>query len=145
MASRRRRSRFWSRTCAARAGAAQRLEFMSVVEDRERALSLTPVSRETAARLDRFVELLLDWQTRKNLIAASTIPVLWTRHVADSLQLLGIAQGARAWADLGSGAGFPGLVLASALAGEAGVIVHLVESNGKKAAFLREAARHIDV
>jgi 16S rRNA (guanine527-N7)-methyltransferase len=111
--------------------------------DRARALKLTPVSRETAARLDQFVELLLEWQRRTNLIAASTIPKLWTRHIADSLQLLSLAPTARFWVDFGSGAGFPGLVIAAALVGEAGAEVHLVESNGKKAAFLREAARAI--
>lgn len=109
--------------------------------DRARALALTPVSRETAARLDRFVALLLQWQAKTNLIAPSTIPELWTRHVADSLQLLALAPDARVWIDLGSGAGFPGLVLGCALADKPGSVVHLVESNAKKAAFLREAIR----
>jgi 16S rRNA (guanine527-N7)-methyltransferase len=109
--------------------------------DRDRALALTPVSRETSDRLDRFVDQLLIWQQRINLIAPSTIPVLWTRHIADSLQLLALAPGAKAWADLGSGAGFPGLILACALAETPGAQVHLVESNSKKAAFLREAVR----
>jgi len=109
--------------------------------DRARALALVPVSRETVARLDRFAELLLDWQSRMNLIAASTVPVLWTRHIADSLQLLAIAPAARKWADLGSGAGFPGLPIACALADQTLAEVHLIESNNKKAAFLREAVR----
>jgi len=99
------------------------------------------VSRETADRLDRFVALLLDWQARMNLIAPSTVPTLWTRHIADSLQLLALAPEARRWADLGSGAGFPGLVVACALADSLPAEVHLIESNQKKAAFLREAAR----
>ena len=111
--------------------------------DRARALELTPVSRETAAQLDQLVELLLDWQQRINLIAVSTAPVIWTRHIADSLQLLEHAPQARTWVDLGSGAGFPGLVLACALADQPGAVVHLIESNGKKATFLREAARLI--
>jgi 16S rRNA (guanine527-N7)-methyltransferase len=109
--------------------------------DRARALELVPVSRETAGRLDAFVAVLLAWQQRMNLIAPSTEPKLWTRHVADSLQLLALAPQARVWADLGSGAGFPGLVVACALAEVAGARVHLVESNTKKAAFLREAVR----
>jgi 16S rRNA (guanine527-N7)-methyltransferase len=109
--------------------------------DRARALALTPVSRETSDRLDLFVGQLLTWQQRINLIAPSTIPMLWTRHIADSLQLLALAPQAKVWADFGSGAGFPGLVLACALAETAGACVHLVESNTKKAAFLREAAR----
>ncbi|MGH6684958.1 MAG: 16S rRNA (guanine(527)-N(7))-methyltransferase RsmG, partial [Pseudolabrys sp.] len=65
---------------------------------------------------------------------------IWTRHIADSLQLLPLAPGAKVWADFGSGAGFPGLVIACALAGT-GSVVHLVESVGKKAVFLREAVR----
>lgn len=65
----------------------------------------------------------------------------WTRHVEDSLQLLGHAPSARRWLDLGSGAGFPGLVLAIALADIPDASVHLVESNARKCAFLRHAAR----
>ena len=107
--------------------------------DKARALALTPVSRETEERLDRYVELLLNWQSKINLLSSSTLPELWTRHVADSLQLIPLAPQARIWADLGSGGGFPGLPIA--LAGEAGTRVHLIESNGKKAAFLREAVR----
>ena len=109
--------------------------------DRERALALTPVSRETVARLDRFVALLLVWQQRMNLIAPSTEATIWTRHIADSLQLLDLAPGSKRWVDLGSGAGFPGVVIACAIADTAGAEVHLVESNARKAAFLREAVR----
>jgi 16S rRNA (guanine527-N7)-methyltransferase len=109
--------------------------------DREHALALTPVSRETSARLDRFVALLLAWQEHTNLIARSTMPVVWTRHIADSLQLLDLAPQAKVWADLGSGAGFPGIVIASALADTESAEVHLVESIGKKATFLREAVQ----
>lgn len=112
-----------------------------LLADRARALALTPVSRETSERLDRFVDLLLSWQRRTNLVAPSTVSHLWTRHIADSLQLLDLAPQARVWADLGSGAGFPGLVIAMALTGKPGAIVHLVESNAKKAAFLQEAQR----
>lgn len=107
--------------------------------DRAEALRLTPVSRETLRRLDVFVETLLDWNARTNLIGASTVPHLWTRHIADSLQLLDLAPNARVWVDLGSGAGFPGLAIACALADTPGAKVHLVESTGKKTAFLREA------
>lgn len=108
--------------------------------DREAALRITPVSRETEQRLDRFVELLLGRQVITNLIAPASIRNLWTRHVADSLQLLALAPDARLWLDLGSGGGFPGLVIACALTEVPGAAVHLVESTGKKAAFLREAA-----
>jgi 16S rRNA (guanine527-N7)-methyltransferase len=114
---------------------------IDLMADRERALALVPVSRETTARLDRFVELLIAWQQHTNLIARSTMPTLWTRHVADSLQLVGLAPDARVWADLGSGGGFPGLIVACAIAETEGAHVHLVESIGKKATFLREAVR----
>jgi 16S rRNA (guanine527-N7)-methyltransferase len=121
--------------------AGERREHADLAADRSRALALVPVSRETTARLDRFVALLLEWQQRMNLIAPSTEPIIWTRHIADSLQLLALAPNAKRWADLGSGAGFPGLVLACALADTHGAEVHLVESKTKKAAFLREAAQ----
>jgi 16S rRNA (guanine527-N7)-methyltransferase len=114
---------------------------LELTADRARALELTPVSRETLARLDELVDLLLKWQRRMNLVSPSTVSHVWTRHVADSLQLLSVAPQARTWVDLGSGGGFPGLVIACALVGTAGVKVHLVESNAKKAAFLREATR----
>jgi 16S rRNA (guanine527-N7)-methyltransferase len=112
-----------------------------VPTDKAAALALTPVSRETEARLDRYIELLREWQAKTNLVAPSTLPRLWTRHVSDSLQLLALAPSARIWIDLGSGAGFPGVVLACALAETPGATVHLVERNAKKAAFLREAIR----
>jgi 16S rRNA (guanine527-N7)-methyltransferase len=113
----------------------------AMADDRAAVLAMNPVSRETLQRLDAYVALLLQWQQTTNLIAPATIPVLWTRHVVDSLQLLDVRPEARHWIDLGSGGGFPGLVLACALAERPGASVHLVESNGKKAAFLRETAR----
>jgi 16S rRNA (guanine527-N7)-methyltransferase len=106
--------------------------------DRERALALTPVSRETAVLLDRFVVLLLATQSHTNLIGPATVAQLWTRHIADSLQLIDLVPAAQTWLDIGSGGGFPGLVLACAFAERPGVAVHLVESQGKKAAFLRQ-------
>ena len=109
------------------------------MDDRALALALTPVSRETLGRLDKLAALVLEWQKTTNLIAPSTVTQLWTRHIADSLQLLDLSEGRR-WIDLCSGAGFPGLVLACALVERDGH-VHLVESNAKKAAFLREAKR----
>jgi 16S rRNA (guanine527-N7)-methyltransferase len=113
--------------------------------DRARALALTPVSAETLVRLDRFVALLLEWQERVNLIGPRTVDEIWTRHIADSLQLVALAPDSKVWVDLGSGGGFPGLMIAAALATEKDVRVHLVESNGKKATFLREAVRVLDV
>ena len=111
--------------------------------DKMRALALTPVSRETEKRLENFVELLLLWQKTTNLVATSTVSRLWSRHVADSLQLVALFPNAHLWIDLGSGGGFPGIPIACALAETPGAMVHLVESNGKKAAFLREAARQL--
>jgi len=111
--------------------------------DRAAALRLTPVSRETLARLDGFVALLLRTQRHTNLIGPATVPELWTRHIADSLQLLDLAPDARTWLDLGSGGGFPGLVIACAIADRPGAVVHLVDSNGKKAAFLRHVAAEL--
>jgi 16S rRNA (guanine527-N7)-methyltransferase len=111
------------------------------VSDRVEALKLAPVSNDALARLDEFAALLTDWQRRINLVAPSTLPQVWTRHIADSLQLLPLAPGAKTWIDLGSGGGFPGIPVACALTQTPGAQVHLVESNGKKAAFLREAVR----
>ncbi len=109
--------------------------------DKARALALCPVSRETETRLDMLVDVLLLWQKKFNLVASSTLKEVWTRHIANSLQLLPLAPEARVWADFGSGAGFPGLPIACALAGQPGANVHLIESVGKKATFLREAVR----
>jgi len=113
----------------------------SLAADKARALDLVPVSRETEARLDRFADLLIQWQSSINLVAPSTLPNLWTRHIADSLQLLMLVEAPILWVDLGSGGGFPGMIIACSLAEQPGTVVHLVESNQKKAAFLREAAR----
>ncbi len=113
----------------------------ALAADRERALKLIRVSRETESRLDRFVALLNVWQKTTNLISPATLPEIWTRHVADSLQLFSLAPDAKLWIDLGSGGGFPGIPLACMLADIPDARMHLVESNQKKAAFLREAAR----
>jgi 16S rRNA (guanine527-N7)-methyltransferase len=88
------------------------------------------------------VDLLAKWQKAENLVAASTLPNLWRRHVADSAELVRLFPADRRWLDLGSGAGFPGLVVA--LVGGPGTAVHLVESNRRKCAFLRQAIRVTD-
>jgi len=115
--------------------------------DRAQAIALNQdsVSRETWTRLDGLVGRLLQVQQHTNLVAQSTLPQVWTRHVADSLQLLALVPGATRWIDLGSGAGFPGLVIACALKDTAGAEVHLVESKQKKANFLRECAQALDI
>jgi 16S rRNA (guanine527-N7)-methyltransferase len=95
------------------------------------------VSRETAGKLILYVEELRRWQRVTNLVGAKTLGEVWERHIADSLQLADLAEGS-VWADLGTGAGLPGLVLAIA---RPELHVHLVESDGRKCAFLRQAAR----
>jgi len=111
--------------------------------DKNRALALISVSRETEMRLESFVEVLLLWQEKTNLVADSTVAQLWTRHIADSLQLMALSPQAKTWVDLGSGGGFPAIPIACALVDRLEGQVHLVESNGKKAAFLREAVRQL--
>jgi 16S rRNA (guanine527-N7)-methyltransferase len=98
------------------------------------------VPRETIDRLDIHRRLLADWSGRMNLVGPKELEAFWQRHALDSAQVLALAPGAERWADLGSGAGFPGLVVAAFLAGRPGTAVHLVESTGKKAAFLRAVA-----
>src|SRR5690349_13964372 len=97
---------------------------IDLTSDKAAALALTPVSRETEARLDRYVALLREWQAKTNLVAPSTLPNLWTRHISDSLQLPSLAPSAKVWIDLGSGGGFPGVVLACVLAETPGAMVH---------------------
>lgn len=97
------------------------------------------VSRETLDRLDHFVNLFTKWSKAINLVAPSTLPQVWDRHIADSSQIFQLSPEPANWVDLGSGGGFPGIVTAI-FAKEAGDgWVHLVESNQKKAAFLRQA------
>lgn len=113
----------------------------SAAEDRRRALALVPVSRETEERFAIYAELLARWQRIKNLVSPATLSAVWTRHLADSAQIVPLMPGALRWADIGSGAGFPGLVVAILLADRPGAHVDLVEANGRKCAFLREVAR----
>ena len=107
----------------------------------ERAAVLAPLPDPVRRRLDLYAALLHRWQATINLVSPSTLPYLWTRHVADSLQVSAAAPDARAWVDLGSGGGFPGLVTAIVLADEPAAQVHLVESDKRKVAFLRTVAR----
>lgn len=98
------------------------------------------VSRETVEKLITYEAMLRRWQKTINLVAPSTLDDMWQRHFADSAQLIALAPtGARTWLDLGSGAGFPGLVLAILSSGSTRYT--LVESDNRKAAFLREVAR----
>jgi 16S rRNA (guanine527-N7)-methyltransferase len=96
-----------------------------------------PVSRETFERLQAFEQLFLKWNRSINLAAPSTLDNVWRRHILDSAQLARIAPSAKRWVDLGSGGGFPGLVLGFLLAERPGAFIELVESNRKKASFLQ--------
>ena len=114
---------------------------LAPVSGREKFAEVFKVPRETIHRLDRYAERLAHWQKSTNLIAPSTLPRLWPRHFADSAQIRGLAPEARLWLDLGSGAGFPGLVVAILQTGQPDFRMHLVESNKKKCAFLAEVVR----
>ncbi|RWN64049.1 16S rRNA (guanine(527)-N(7))-methyltransferase RsmG [Mesorhizobium sp.] len=96
-----------------------------------------PVSRETFERLVEFETVFQKWNRRINLAAQSTQGDVWRRHILDSAQLARIKPDAKRWLDLGSGGGFPGLVLAFLLAERDGASIDLVESNRKKASFLQ--------
>jgi 16S rRNA (guanine527-N7)-methyltransferase len=119
------------------------------------------VSRETIARLETYAGLLRQWQKAVNLVAPSTLDAIWERHFGDSAQLATLAPGTRTWVDLGSGAGFPGLVVGLLLAQRtsprplperpesaqraAPPRITLIESNARKCAFMREVVRQTGV
>jgi 16S rRNA (guanine527-N7)-methyltransferase len=104
------------------------------------------VSRETLARLEVYATELERWQKTINLVAPSTLPQVWQRHFADSAQIAALAPAkSKTWVDLGSGGGFPGLVVAIMLAPAGNTRVTLVESDTRKAAFLRQVARTVGV
>lgn len=95
--------------------------------------------------LVRFQELLAEWNEVMNLVGPLTIATYWTRHALDSAQLIPLAPEATTWADLGAGAGLPGVVLAILLKGRAGAKVHLVESMAKRCRFLEVVAKDLDL
>lgn len=102
---------------------------------------LADLPEETLRRLRIYAHLLEKWQRALNLVSKTSLDDLWVRHFADSLQVSATVPSARRWLDLGSGAGFPGLVTAITYANEPGAIVHLVEANQRKCAFLQTVAR----
>ena len=116
---------------------------MSAWDDLQKATG--PVSRETFERLQAFEQLFLKWNRSINLAAPSTLDDVWRRHILDSAQLARIAPAATRWVDLGSGGGFPGLVLAFLLVERPGASVDLVESNRKKASFLQSVIGQFDL
>ena len=99
------------------------------------------VDADLEVRLKVFEKVLLKWQPKMNLVAPSTLKSIRIRHIEDSLQVADIVPRAISWIDLGSGGGFPGIVTALRLRGEPGAMVHLVESDHRKCAFLREVSR----
>lgn len=103
------------------------------------------VSRETAASLMAFKEAVKKWQSHINLIANATLPELWTRHILDSAQIAALQPDAKNWCDIGSGGGFPGIVTAILLKEKSGFHIDLVESNSKKAAFLRSVSAEFNL
>lgn len=104
-----------------------------------------PVSRETFGKLEDFEALFQKWNAHINLVAPSTLGNIWERHILDSAQLFRMAPSATQWVDLGSGGGFPGLVLAFLLRDRQGSTIHLIESNRKKASFLQSVAGQFDL
>ena len=116
---------------------------MSVVQQkREAFLQSTDLLPGALAALDAYADLLTRWQARINLVGPKTLETLWHRHFLDSAQLfMHLPEGARTLTDIGSGGGFPGLVLAIMTAHQGGPLVTLIESDARKAAFLREASR----
>lgn len=103
--------------------------------DRDAFAARFDVPRETVLQLDEYARLLADWQSRMNLVGPSTLPRLWDRHFADSAQLLGLAGPGKEWLDIGTGAGFPGVIVAAL---DPTARVTLVESIAKKCRFLTE-------
>lgn len=108
---------------------------------RDEALALMSASRAMAERLDIYVDLLGRWRKITNLVSESTYADVWMRHFADCQQLTALEPQALRWLDLGSGAGFPGMVIAIQLAETPDAIVHCVESDQRKCAFLRAVAQ----
>lgn len=104
------------------------------------------VSRETIERFEAYQAILTKWAPRINLVGASTLAAFWERHILDSAQILPLARpSARTWVDFGSGAGFPGLVIAALVQSRDGAQVTLIEASAKRCGFLREAARAMQV
>ncbi|KZY49474.1 16S rRNA (guanine(527)-N(7))-methyltransferase RsmG [Sulfitobacter sp. KE29] len=101
------------------------------------------VSRETFEKLEAFGELVRKWNPRINLVSKSSLEDLWTRHILDSVQVFNLAEGSGVWVDLGSGGGFPGIVVSILNQEERHFDVTLVESDQRKCAFLRTAIREL--
>jgi len=116
---------------------------MSTPDIYDQLQRIYPLSRDAYDRLVLYVSRLEEWQKKTNLIAPSTLDEIWHRHIADSLQCLALKPDARRWLDIGSGGGFPGLVIAAVMADYDDGEIVLIESNNKKTAFLRQVNRQI--
>jgi 16S rRNA (guanine527-N7)-methyltransferase len=103
------------------------------------------LTADELARLRVFEKLVLRWSNVKNLVSNRALGDIWVRHILDSVQVQRAMPGANIWADLGSGGGFPGIVTAILLVGRPQAIVHLVESDNRKCAFLRAVSRETGV
>ena len=103
------------------------------------------VSRETLEKLKAFAELVRKWNPKINLVSKSSLDDLWSRHILDSVQIFEIATGRGKWIDLGSGGGFPGIVVSILNQEERRFDVVMVESDQRKSAFLRTAIRELDL
>lgn len=115
-----------------------------MTEDQAIRRILDIVSRETFEKFETIQQQLLLWSKRFNLVSPSSLPHFWVRHVLDSVQLYELApRSAKNWLDIGSGAGFPGIILAIMLMQRPGAQMTLIEANGKKASFLRHCAREV--
>ncbi len=112
---------------------------MSVTRDREFFSRTFDFPIEAMEKLELYEKLLIRWQGMMNLVAPSTLDAIWTRHFADSAQILAHAKAPKVWADLGSGAGFPGMVCAILTADD--TVFHLIESDARKCSFLRTVSR----
>lgn len=118
-----------------------------MTEEEAKAALAARVSRETLDRLETFAQALVKWQKAINLVSPTTLPQLWLRHILDSAQVFDqVPEAATRWIDFGSGGGFPGLVCAAIAAEKRPDLkITLVESDARKGAFLREAARQMGV
>ena len=114
--------------------------------DIQKLKNMVDVSDDTIAKLSIYLEMLEKWNSKINLVGKSTMATAWERHFIDSAQLWHLQQGFSCWVDVGSGAGFPGLVLAIVAAeNNPRAIFHLVESDGRKCSFLRSVSRETNL
>lgn len=118
---------------------------MREVTDAASFAAATGATAEQARDLDRYRELLTEWNEVMNLVGPATLEVFWNRHAWDSAQILPLAPQAKTWADLGTGAGLPGVVLAILGKGTPGFHVHLVDSLAKRCRFLSEVVKTLEL